>query len=180
MSAQPTSPLSLGLELCGQEEPWLGFAPIARFSARIGREIEHGLVGVLDRANFATTSCIVGVETRRSAQHTKTCLVANKLPLAWSPTLRLAKPACSLTAGWHGGRYPKHILLGLLYILRVFTAQFVLPPTPTTTPVFATAMGMLWLSVSPLISGLVAEMFGTRYMATLFGISFVMHQAGFS
>jgi MFS family permease len=88
----------------------------------------------------------------------------------------------SLTAGWLGGRYPKHILLGLLYILRafVFTAYFALPPTPTTTLVFAAAMGMLWLSVAPLISGLVAEMFGTRYMATLLGISFVMHQAGSS
>jgi predicted MFS family arabinose efflux permease len=86
----------------------------------------------------------------------------------------------SLTAGWLGGRYPKHILLGLLYILRafVFTAYFALPPTPTTTLVFAAAMGMLWLSVAPLIGGLVADMFGTRYMATLLGIAFVMHQAG--
>ena len=88
----------------------------------------------------------------------------------------------SLTAGWLGGRYPKHILLGLLYILRafVFTAYFAVPPTPTTTLVFAAAMGMLWLSVAPLIGGLVAEMFGTRYMATLLGFSFVMHQAGSS
>ena len=42
------------------------------------------------------------------------------------------------------------------------------------------AMGMLWLSVAPLVSGLVAEMFGTRYMATLLGIAFVMHQVGSS
>src|SRR5437879_12760954 len=88
----------------------------------------------------------------------------------------------SLGAGWLGGRYPKHILLGLLYILRafVFTAYFVLPPTPATTLLFAAAMGMLWLSVAPLVSGLVAEMFGTRYMATLLGISFVLHQVGSS
>src|SRR5205085_10206363 len=86
----------------------------------------------------------------------------------------------SLTAGWLGGRYPTHILLGLLYILRafVFTAYFVVPPTAATTLVFAAAMGMLWLSVAPLIGGLVADMFGTRYMATLLGIAFVMHQAG--
>ena len=71
---------------------------------------------------------------------------------------------------------------GLLYILRafVFTAYFIMPPTPTTTLLFAGAMGMLWLSVAPLVSGLVAEMFGTRYMATLLGIAFVMHQAGSS
>ena len=88
----------------------------------------------------------------------------------------------SLTAGWLGGRYPKHILLGLLYILRafVFTAYFVMPPTPASTLIFAAAMGMLWLSVAPLVSGLVAEMFGTRYMATLLGVSFVMHQVGSS
>jgi len=88
----------------------------------------------------------------------------------------------SLLAGWLGGRYPKHILLGLLYILRalVFTAYFVMPPTPATTLVFAAAMGMLWLSVAPLVSGLVAEMFGTRYMVTLLGIAFVMHQVGSS
>jgi len=88
----------------------------------------------------------------------------------------------SLLAGWLGGRYPKHILLGLLYILRafVFTAYFALPPTPASTLLFAAAMGMLWLSVAPLVSGLVAEMFGTRYMATLLGVSFVMHQVGSS
>ena len=88
----------------------------------------------------------------------------------------------SLAAGWLGARYPKHILLGLLYILRaaVFTAYFVMPPTPASTLLFAAAMGMLWLSVAPLVSGLVAEMFGTRYMATLLGIAFVMHQVGSS
>jgi MFS family permease len=88
----------------------------------------------------------------------------------------------SLAAGWLGARYPKHILLGLLYILRafVFTAYFAMPPTPASTLVFAAAMGMLWLSVAPLVSGLVAEMFGTRYMATLLGIAFVMHQVGSS
>ena len=88
----------------------------------------------------------------------------------------------ALAAGWLGGRYPKHILLGLLYILRafVFTAYFVMPPTAASTLLFAAAMGMLWLSVAPLVSGLVAEMFGTRYMATLLGISFVLHQAGSS
>jgi MFS family permease len=83
-------------------------------------------------------------------------------------------------AGWLGGRYPKYILLGLLYLFRscVLTLYFMTPPTPTSTIVFAAAMGMLWLGVIPLVSGLVAEMFGTRYMATILGISFVVHQIG--
>jgi MFS family permease len=53
-----------------------------------------------------------------------------------------------------------------------------MPPTPTTTIVFAAAMGMLWLGVIPLVSGYVAELFGTRYMATILGMSFVVHQMG--
>jgi predicted MFS family arabinose efflux permease len=89
----------------------------------------------------------------------------------------------SLLTGWLGGKYPKHIILGLLYILRsiMFVAYFVLPPTPTSTLLFAAAMGMLWWpGLAPLIGGLVAENFGTRYMATLLGLSFVVHQLGSS
>ena len=89
----------------------------------------------------------------------------------------------SLLTGWLGGKYPKHILLGLLYILRsiMIAVYFVLPPTPTSTLLFAAAMGMLWWpGLVPLIGGLVAEIFGTRYMATLLGLSFVVHQAGSS
>jgi predicted MFS family arabinose efflux permease len=89
----------------------------------------------------------------------------------------------SLLTGWLGSRYPKHILLGLLYILRaiMFAVYFVMPPTPTSTLVFAAAMGLLWWpGLAPLIGGLVAEMFGTRYMATLLGVSFVVHQLGSS
>jgi len=89
----------------------------------------------------------------------------------------------SLLTGWLGGKYPKHILLGLLYILRsvMFAVYFVQPPTPANTLLFAAAMGMLWWpGLAPLIGGLVAEIFGTRYMATLLGVSFVVHQIGSS
>jgi MFS family permease len=86
----------------------------------------------------------------------------------------------SWSAGWLGGRYPKYILLGLLYLCRsiVLALFFMMPPTPTTTIAFAAAMGMLWLGVIPLVSGYIAELFGTRYMATILGISFVVHQMG--
>jgi MFS family permease len=83
-------------------------------------------------------------------------------------------------AGWLGGRYPKYLLLGILYLSRscVLALYFMTPPTPASTIVFAAAMGMLWLGVIPLVSGFVAELFGTRYMATILGISFVVHQMG--
>ena len=89
----------------------------------------------------------------------------------------------ALLAGWLGGRYPKHVVLGWLYILRsvAFAAYFLGPPTASNTLIFAAAMSLLWFpGVWPLLSGLVAEMFGTRYIATLLGISFVVHQVGAS
>ena len=89
----------------------------------------------------------------------------------------------SLLTGWLGGRYPKHIILGLLYILRsvMIAAYFVMPPTTMSTLLFAAAMGMLWWpGLAPLIGGLVADIFGTRYLATLLGVSFVVHQLGSS
>jgi MFS family permease len=89
----------------------------------------------------------------------------------------------ALLAGWLGGRYSKHVVLGWLYILRsvAFAAYFVAPPTASNTLIFAAAMGLLWFpGVWPLLSGLVAEMFGIRYMATLLATSFVVHQVGAS
>lgn len=86
----------------------------------------------------------------------------------------------SWTAGWLGSKYPKYILLGVTYLGRsaVIAIYFMVPPTPASTLIFAAAMGMLWLGVIPLVSGYVAELFGTRYMATILGLSFVIHQAG--
>jgi predicted MFS family arabinose efflux permease len=89
----------------------------------------------------------------------------------------------SLLTGWLGSKYPQHIILGLLYMLRsvVIVIYFVMPPTPTSTLLFAAAMGVLWWpGLAPLIGGLVANIFGTRYMATLLGLSFVVHQMGSS
>jgi predicted MFS family arabinose efflux permease len=82
--------------------------------------------------------------------------------------------------GWLGGKYPKHILLGLVYVLRsIFIAiYFMSPATPTTTLIFAALMGLMWLGVIPLTQGLVIQMFGLRYLATLSGIMFFTHQVG--
>jgi len=86
----------------------------------------------------------------------------------------------SYAFGWLGGRYPKQILLGGIYITRSLAigAYFAFPATTTSTLVFAAAMGTLWLGVVPLVNGLVAQLFGLRFMATLTGIAFLSHQAG--
>src|SRR3546814_14844403 len=87
--------------------------------------------------------------------------------------------AGSYTAGVLGGRRSKKYLLSFLYLARAATiTPFVLlPPTAAPVLVFAGTMGLLWLSTVPLTSGLVAQIFGPRYMATLFGIVFFRSEA---
>ncbi len=88
--------------------------------------------------------------------------------------------AGSYLFGWLGQRYPKHLLLGGIYLLRsaIIAAYFVAPPSPTGTLLFAAAMGTLWLGVVPLVNGLVVQLFGLKWMATLTGIAFLSHQVG--
>ncbi len=86
----------------------------------------------------------------------------------------------SLASGYIGGRYSKSHFLSLIYLARAI-AIFIfimVPPSPTTVLAFSGVMGLLWLSTVPPTSGLVAVMFGPRYMATLFGFVFLSHQIG--
>ncbi|MCX7347759.1 MAG: MFS transporter [Alphaproteobacteria bacterium] len=86
----------------------------------------------------------------------------------------------SYVSGIIGGRGEKRIPLSIIYLLRsISIAAFILLPiTPLTTIIFTASMGLLWLSTVPLTMGLVTVMFGTRYMATLYGFVFLSHQIG--
>ncbi len=86
----------------------------------------------------------------------------------------------TLAAGWAGKRYPKKYLLAGIYTARtVVGALFIMMPiTPTSVILFALAMGALWLATVPLTSGLVAHIYGLRYMGTLYGLVFLSHQIG--
>ncbi|MBO6676197.1 MAG: MFS transporter [Rhizobiales bacterium] len=86
----------------------------------------------------------------------------------------------TLVCGALGDRFSKKNLLALLYLVRaVVVAVFVLlPPSAITTLLFAALIGFTWLGTVPLTSGIVAQVFGPRYLATLVGIVFLMHQLG--
>ncbi len=88
--------------------------------------------------------------------------------------------AGTLTAGWAGNHWQKKNLLAGIYLGRTaISAWFILMPmTPTTVLVFSAVMGALWLATVPLTSGLVAHLYGVRYMGTLYGIVFFSHQLG--
>ena len=86
----------------------------------------------------------------------------------------------TLMAGWAGKRFGKKWLLSGIYAGRsIAAAWFILTPiTANTVLIFSFAMGFLWLATVPLTSGLVAHIYGLRYMATLYGIVFFSHQMG--
>jgi MFS family permease len=88
--------------------------------------------------------------------------------------------AGTLSAGWLGGRFSKKYLLSAIYSIRgVLIAMLVLfPLSPFTLYVFACGIGLLWLGTVPLTNGLVGQIFGLRYMATLTAIVFFGHQIG--
>jgi len=92
----------------------------------------------------------------------------------------LANIGGTLVAGWLGNRYSKKYLLAGIYAGRtVIAALFIMfPITPTSVVLFSVAMGTLWLATVPLTSGLVAYIYGLRYMGTLYGIVFFSHQLG--
>ena len=92
----------------------------------------------------------------------------------------LANIAGTLTAGYLGKRYSKKYLLAAIYFGRtVIAAWFIATPmTPTTVLIFSVLMGSLWLATVPLTSGLIAHIYGLRYMGTLYGIVFFSHQLG--
>ncbi|MEM6637627.1 MAG: MFS transporter [Pseudomonadota bacterium] len=88
--------------------------------------------------------------------------------------------AGTLLAGWLGNHYPKKYLLALIYTGRTIAAAtfIMLPITPTSVLIFSAVMGSLWLATVPLTSGLVAHLYGLRYMGTLYGFVFFSHQLG--
>jgi predicted MFS family arabinose efflux permease len=86
----------------------------------------------------------------------------------------------SLFFGWAGGRVNKLLLLGGIYVCRSlgFVWFFHTLPTPESTLVFAAVMGFLWLGVSPLVQGWIAQTFGLRWQAMIAGVAFFSHQIG--
>ena len=86
----------------------------------------------------------------------------------------------TLAAGWLGQTYARKYLLAGIYFGRTIVAAIfiTLPITPASVLVFSAIMGVLWLATVPLTSGLVARIYGLKYMGTLYGLVFFSHQLG--
>jgi predicted MFS family arabinose efflux permease len=102
--------------------------------------------------------------------------------IAWVAmlTIGLFNVVGAYMSGIIGGRGVKRIPLSAIYLARaaIYTIFILTPISTTSTLLFAASIGLLWLSTVPLTMGLVTVMFGTRYMATLYGFVFLSHQVG--
>ena len=86
----------------------------------------------------------------------------------------------TIYAGWLGQKFPKKYLLTGVYALRTLIGLLfiIFPITPLSVVFFSIFMGSLWLATVPLTSGLIAHIYGLRYMGTLYGLVFLSHQLG--
>jgi MFS family permease len=118
------------------------------------------------------------------AVHMPAYLVDRGLPAevgGWTlATVGLFNILGAVIAGWLGGFIPKRYILSLIYLGRALAIliYILLPPSTVATLVFGAVIGLFWLSTVPPTSGLVAVMFGTRWLAMLFGFAFFSHQVG--
>jgi predicted MFS family arabinose efflux permease len=127
---------------------------------------------------FITEAC--GAITPGGFLHSLGITSTSTLGAAALSVIGLTNIAGTLAAGYLGNRYSKKNLLAAVYLARALvTFGFIsFPITPLSVLIFSALMGMLWLATVPLTSGLVAYIFGLRYMGTLYGIVFFSHQLG--
>ena len=118
------------------------------------------------------------------ATHIPTYMADKGLP-DWTPAMVLAligvfNMAGTITSGYLATRYSKKKILSAIYLLRgVSIIYFIfLPPSIFNSVVFGVTFGFLWLSTVPPTNGIVAHIFGTKYVGILYGIVFVSHQIG--
>ena len=118
------------------------------------------------------------------ATHIPTYMADKGLP-EWTPAMVLAligvfNMAGTITSGYLATRYSKKKILSAIYLLRgVSIIYFIfLPPSIFNSVVFGVTFGFLWLSTVPPTNGIVAHIFGTKYVGLLYGIVFVSHQIG--
>jgi MFS family permease len=146
----------LGFFSCGYQVAFIS-AHFPAFVTELCGPIAPG--GVLDSMGISTTSALGAVALS---------------------LIGIANIGGTLLAGWLGKHYSKKYLLAGVYTGRTIVATlfFMFPITPESVILFSIAMGSLWLATIPLTSGLVAHIYGLRYMGTLYGIVFLSHQIG--
>ncbi len=156
-------------------------------SVRQNQNIGEALQEALTQPSFILLVCgffVCGFHVTFITTHMPAFLIDNGFTPqlgAWSiAIIGLCNVAGSFLSGIVSSRISKRFLLVIIYLARSITIAvfLLLPMTVFSVLIFSAVMGFLWLATVPPTSGLVAVMFGTRYMSLLYGIVFLGHQIG--
>ncbi|KRE23772.1 MFS transporter [Bosea sp. Root483D1] len=179
----PVLPLSVMLAMRGSKQPAAApgavAAPNQSIAQALAEAFKHRSYVLLVLGFF---TC--GFQLAFITVHMPAYLKDTGLPAwvgGWTlAAIGLANAVGSLGSGWLTARMPKRHLLAWIYLGRaVAIAVFILlPPSPMTAIAFGIVIGVFWLSTVPPTSALVMLMFGTKYMAMLYGFAFFSHQVG--
>ncbi len=173
------APFGLLLDRRGADSAPLSGAPVSSLRDMLSQASRHRGYRLLTIGFF---TC--GFQLAFIATHLPGYLTLCHMPMGLGATalalIGLFNMAGSWACGWLGGRFRQQYVLGWLYLVRgvAIGAFFLLPKSATSVVIFAAVMGLTWLGTVPLTSGLVAKVFGTRHLGTLFGVCFLSHQLG--
>ncbi len=171
--------LPLAAGLAGKPAPAMGAEPEQGLSEALGEAARHSGFWLLNAGFF-----VCGFHIAFLATHFPAYLNDRGLGLQIGATalalIGLFNIFGSYFFGVSGDRLRKKWVLSALYGGRavILTVFLVTPLTSSSALLFAAAMGFLWLGTVPLTSGLIGEIFGIRYLSTLYGIVFLSHQVG--
>ncbi|MCF8481229.1 MAG: MFS transporter [Rhodospirillum sp.] len=169
----------LGLVLAGRPDSAAAEGESASLGAAMGEAFGHGGYRLLTLGFFVCGFHIAFIATHLPT-FVQTCGLPGGVAAGTLAVVGLFNMVGTIAAGALGDRYRKKWLLSAIYGLRavlilVFMAA---PKTELTFLLFGGALGLLWLSTVPPTSGIIVQIFGSRYMATLFGIVMLSHQIG--
>ncbi|WP_114394721.1 MFS transporter [Oleisolibacter albus] len=171
--------LVLGLGIAGRPAVQPGTEPEQGLGAALREAAGHGGYRLLNAGFFVCGFHLAFIGTHLPAFLTDRGLDP-RIGAVCLALIGLFNIAGSYLFGVFGGRWRKKYLLSGIYTARALTIALFLafPLSPMTAMLFAAVMGFLWLGTVPLTSGLLGQIFGVRYLSTLYGIVFLSHQIG--
>jgi predicted MFS family arabinose efflux permease len=176
-------------------------AAMALISVAIGGQ-SNGQAGEASRERYSTGAALLAASRHRGyaemavaffacgfqpmfitthlPQYLAICGLAPAVSASALGFIGLGNAAGSYIVGLLGARFSQKRLLALIYLLRTLAIAVFLatPVSPLSALIFAATMGFLWLSVAPLVSGLIGRLFGLQHFNMLFGLTFLSHQVG--
>ncbi|HQW37631.1 MAG TPA: MFS transporter [Usitatibacteraceae bacterium] len=178
-AALATLPMSLAFRERRGEAPHGHAAPGLTLSAQIGQAFRDPSYWCL-HAGFFTCGFHIAFLVTHLPGEVDLCGLPASVSAVSLAIIGLANIAGSLGAGWLGQAHRMKWILFWMYGTRALAvaAYLLLPKTAATFYAFAAVLGLTWLATVPPTAGLVGKLFGTRFLATLFGLTLLSHQVG--